>query len=576
MPMDLARFLRVFSPPHRAEDDDNRPRQAYFVILTVMVVSILIGIVDMTSGISHTLPLILSGIPSMVFAFWLNNRGKTSAAIYVLLVMMLLVLTVVISFGNGIHDTGIVFYPVVVTLASAMIGRRALLLFVVLVTLSITLVVYGEVYGFLTHISLPTYTQPADIVVLVLILSIAGYANRLLMDAPEQALAQLKVSQEALREGESRYRLLSENVTDLVWTSDLQLRFRFVSSSVEKIFGWTQDEWMANRPEAYLTSASVQIVEQTIQRELARNHQPGVHRDRSVSLELEQRRKDGSFFWTEVSARFLWDGGDEPTGIIGVTRDITDRKRVEEEVKRLNAELERRVVERTSQLESANRELEAFSYSVSHDLRAPIRHILGYLQLLEGGLKDRLTPDGERHWRTVERSAQRMAQLIDDLLKLSRLSRAEMRTIPTDLGKVARMLWARLHPADAGRPVKFIIGQTPLVSVDPGLMEIVLENLLSNALKFTSKTEHPCIEFGFTRAESGPAFFVRDNGAGFDMTYANKLFGVFQRLHDSDEFPGTGIGLATVHRILQRHGGRIWAEGKVDEGATFSFTLPTT
>jgi hypothetical protein len=257
-----------------------------------------------------------------------------------------------------------------------------------------------------------------------------------------------------------------------------------------------------------------------------------------------------------------------------LAQNVTERRKAEEEIRRLNSELEVRVRERTMQLERANQELEAFSYSVSHDLRAPIRHILGYLKLLEGELGERMAGEVARLLRTVEQSAQRMAQLIDDLLRLSRLSRAEMRIVPTDLTYLVTMLWSRLSASDPTRTVELIAAPTTAVSVDPGLIEVALENLLSNARKFTGKTEHARVEFGQIAGEQGPVYFVRDNGAGFDMTYASKLFGVFQRLHDSDEFPGTGIGLATVARIMERHRGRIWAEGEVNQGATFYFTLP--
>ncbi len=1048
--MDLIAHLRWLAPPPVHPDAEPRTRQAYFVTITVLVVSLVIGIIDLVNGVPTTLLLVGAGVPGLLIALWLISRSHIPAAITLLLLTLLMVLTVVLSQENGIHDIGIILYPVIAMLAGALIGRRALAVFLVLVTLSVGFIVLGEVYHFLPDIHPAGVTHLTDGFTITLIMTIAAVSIRLLMDAPEGALVKVRASEEsltdkvrklqllreisllyskeldlrtlieriyeifpqyfpstlpnvliydpkvgglisddqlgvyrddrptsdgvtmpgesisgrafterrpiivddcsasdiiprawverlqlrsclalpiiaqdqalgvlrldnvtrtgaftadhvaffemladqlaigiqnqrlfeerartqtALAEGESRFRMLSENVTDVIWASDLRLRFRYVSDSVQKVFGWTPAEWLGLSPEVYLLPESLQIANETIERELQRATDAGPGRDRVVTLELRQYRKDRSTFWTEVVARLLWDGDGLPEGIIGVTRDIsdrkyaeeklkirvqqlrmlrelslvysqvldlktfsekiyeivpryrpslnvtimffdeptntlvgdgqlgisrsgnvippgvqhegesisgavlrdrkpvivedcsrtdlipqrwvamyrmrstmalpitfkehflgvlrvddvehvqafgtddleffgmladqiaiaienhrlfeaqrqaedrlrksedsyrslvenipnsaivlfdrdlrfvlvdgpetertgltkdrlvgrtlyetfppeyiamfepnmravingvsfdaelpygdlifhytyvplrdpdgavefgmilaqnvTDRRKAEEEVRRLNQELESRVRERTSQLERANQELEAFSYSVSHDLRAPIRHILGYLKLLESDVEGHLGAEGERHLRTVEQSAQRMAQLIDDLLRLSRLSRAEMRKIPTDLTGLVRMLWDRLAAADPSRRISFECGPTSTVGVDPGLMEVALENLLSNARKFTAKTDAPRVEFGQMNGDDGPVFFVRDNGAGFDMAYAKKLFGVFQRLHDSEEFPGTGIGLATVHRILERHHGRIWADGEVDRGATFYFTLPT-
>jgi light-regulated signal transduction histidine kinase (bacteriophytochrome) len=226
-----------------------------------------------------------------------------------------------------------------------------------------------------------------------------------------------------------------------------------------------------------------------------------------------------------------------------------------------------------SQTEAANRELEAFSYSVAHDLRAPLRGIDGFSQALLEDYADKLDDAGKQHLRYVRESAQEMAELIDGLLTLSRVTRSELRREPVDLAALAQSVFRQLSNAAPSRVVRTIVPPELVVEGDPRLLRLLLENLLGNAWKFTSKRSSAQIEFGAMTQDGGTTYFVRDNGAGFDMTYAGKLFGVFQRLHTVGEFEGSGIGLATVKRILDRHGGRAWAEGAVDYGATFYFTL---
>ena len=235
--------------------------------------------------------------------------------------------------------------------------------------------------------------------------------------------------------------------------------------------------------------------------------------------------------------------------------------------------LEQRVIERTAELEAANKELEAFSYSVSHDLRAPLRSIDGFSQALLEDSGDKLDAQGQSDLRRVRAASQRMAQLIDDMLGLARVTRDEMRREDLDLSDLVREIAAEIQTTQPDRQMDFAIAKSVKANGDARLLGIVLENLLRNAWKFTGKRLNGKIEFGIDQNNGTPVYFIRDNGAGFDMTYASKLFGVFQRLHDMTEFKGTGIGLATVQRIIRRHGGQVWAEGKVEEGATFYFTL---
>jgi PAS domain S-box-containing protein len=289
--------------------------------------------------------------------------------------------------------------------------------------------------------------------------------------------------------------------------------------------------------------------------------------------ELTYIRKDGSRFPAVVSVTALHDAQDAIIGYLLIGTDNTARKQAAEEIRQLNIDLERRVVERTAQLLTANNELEAFAYSVSHDLRAPLRSLDGFSQALMEDCADKLNAEDQDNLHRIRKASQRMGQLIDDLLNLSRLTRAEMNRETVDLSKIANEVVEDLRAADPAREASFVIAEGLVAEADPRLLRIALTNLLGNAWKFTAKRPDARIEFGRAGHNGDTAFFVRDNGVGFDMAHSGKLFGAFQRLHAMNDFPGTGIGLVTVQRIVHRHGGRVWAESAIDAGATFHFTL---
>ncbi|HEU5125891.1 MAG TPA: ATP-binding protein [Verrucomicrobiae bacterium] len=288
--------------------------------------------------------------------------------------------------------------------------------------------------------------------------------------------------------------------------------------------------------------------------------------------EYRVRRPDGSLVEVEMAAEPLTFEGRRSAQVI--VHEISDRKLAEAEIRRLNLELEQRVNERTAELEAANKELEAFSYSVSHDLRSPLRHIEGFVEIFRATKAENLDAEAQEYLKTIADSAKQMGRLIDDLLAFSRTARAELRKTRMNLNEMVQNVLRELSLEMAGREIEWKIGSLPQAEGDANLIHQVLSNLIRNALKYTRRRKPARIEIGSVSDPSAITIFVRDNGVGFDMKYAHKLFGVFQRLHRASDFEGTGIGLANVRRIVNRHGGRAWAEGEIDAGATFYFTLP--
>ena len=254
-------------------------------------------------------------------------------------------------------------------------------------------------------------------------------------------------------------------------------------------------------------------------------------------------------------------------------RYAIERERADQRIREFNEDLEQRVKLRTAELEAANRELEAFSYSVSHDLRAPLRHIDGFSAILQESFASQLAPEGLQYLDRIRGAAKNMSGLIDDLLRLSQLGRQELHFQAANLNTIVNNVLAHLQPEMAGRAIAWQISELPTLQCDPGLLEQVFANLLGNAIKYTRLRESAVVEIGHAIRDGESVTFVRDNGSGFDMQYYDKLFGPFQRLHRQEEFEGTGVGLAIVQRIIHRHGGRIWAESAPNAGATFSFTL---
>jgi PAS domain S-box-containing protein len=350
-----------------------------------------------------------------------------------------------------------------------------------------------------------------------------------------------------------------------VFIRDLSGHILFWNVGAQQMYGWTELEALGKVSHDLFRTIFPRPIEEIKARLLTRGHWEG---------ELIHMTRSGERIVVASHWVLHRDNAGKPVAILEINNDITERRTAEEEVRRLNEELEQRVKQRTVQLENANKELEAFSYSVSHDLRAPLRHINGFCQALLEDYSEQLDEIGKKYLDEVRDASKEMAQLIDDVLRLAQVTRADVNIELVNLTALAKEAIAELEKQFLNRKVTVNLQENLVTHGDKRLLRILLNNLIGNAWKFTSKRENPEISLISDRKDNETVYLVRDNGVGFDMRYRDKLFGAFQRLHSTEQFEGTGIGLATVQRIVHRHGGRVWAEGAIDKGATFYFTLP--
>ncbi|MGC4050928.1 MAG: PAS domain S-box protein [Paludibaculum sp.] len=351
---------------------------------------------------------------------------------------------------------------------------------------------------------------------------------------------------------------------DTIFVRDMSDTITYWNRGAQELFGWTAEDAAGRNAHELLQTAFPQPLAEIQSQLLADGRWDG---------ELEKSRSDGSRVFVATRWSLRRDDQQRPVAVLETNNDITDRKQREREINTLNRELGRRTVE----LEAINKELEAFAYSISHDLRAPLRHMAGFTELLQKNAAPVLNDRNKRYVSMVLESAQRMGALIDDLLAFSRIGRAETRMTSVDMQQLAQDVLSEVRMEVGKRHIDWTVGALPVSYGDRSMLRLVMMNLVANAAKFTRTRDRAEIEIGCDGLKDGQTvLFVRDNGVGFDMRYVNKLFGVFQRLHPPEAFEGTGIGLATVQRIIHRHGGRVWAESVLDQGATFYFSLSSS
>jgi PAS domain S-box-containing protein len=380
------------------------------------------------------------------------------------------------------------------------------------------------------------------------------------------AMIQAKCAQVGAVEDAKRLLQVIDNTSAVIYMRDADGRYLLVNRRYEELFGVRREEIVG--------MTDFDLFPPEVAADFRANDLKALASGAPIQAEETAPHPDGPH--TYITVKYpITDPAGRSYAICGISTDITDLKRIEDEARALNAGLESRVRERTAELEASTRELDAFAYSVSHDLRAPLRAVAGFSELLLEDYGSELDAIGRDYLARVVAATARMSRLIDDLLTLSRATRAELRWRPVDLTAIAQRILADLRAADPDRPLELIVEDGLRATGDPALLELVLQNLIANAWKFTAKQDKALIHVGAEQLPDGTcSFFVRDTGAGFDMRYAEKLFVPFQRLHSNEDFAGSGIGLAIVGRIIGRHGGRIWAEGHPESGAVFRFVLP--
>ncbi|MBS0545727.1 MAG: PAS domain S-box protein [Proteobacteria bacterium] len=388
--------------------------------------------------------------------------------------------------------------------------------------------------------------------------------------APDDAAAieaqSLRTLNRALQDSQERYRQMVESVSSVIFRLDASGKLLFLNAAWKRLSGFDVAHSLGRPLIDFLHPDD---------RDTARERFAGIMRGdaRACTCQLRLRTREGEMRWTELTGRIIDDESAHEPSFTGIIDDISARKVAELTLRNLNQELESRVRARTAELEASNRELEAFSYSVSHDLRAPLRAIDGFSRILEDDLADRLDDASREHLERIRKACERMANLIDALIKLATLARQPLNRETFDLSELALPIIDELRAEEPARHVEVEITRGLVVNADKVLMYTVLENLLRNAWKFTAREAVARIAFGATHEGNRVIFHVEDNGVGFDMGHAGQLFRPFQRLHKATDFPGTGIGLATVQRILERHEGSIWVDSRPGGGARFRFTL---
>jgi PAS domain S-box-containing protein len=552
------RSLKTFIAPTAADEGIDR-RMVLVVLGFALAAVALLFAVDINRRLMGVLGLLL--LVNSVLAWY----GILQPVGLIVPILGIAAFTYLIFTNDGLRDTAILGLVVVIIGAGLLNGRRGTVAFGVASLIIVITLGVMESSGRLVNPFSAINTMADYVAVCVAIVMVTALQWAVITRLKENiARAQAEIDQrrrveEALRSSETRYRLLVEQAPLGIAIIDHRGFIDQVNPAACEMLGYSCEELIERDPLTIMDSSD---------HAQAKEEVSPLRVGETLRIELTMIRKDGTRLPVMGSTRQMPDGRYQY-----IFQDVSERKQAEEEVRALNEQLDKRVRDRTAELEAANRELESFSYSVSHDLRAPLRAINGFSNLLISDHTDELSGEALMYLDKVKENANKMALLIDDLLTFSRLSRNPLKKRRVDLRGLVVQVIEDLR-AEAGlREIKWQIGDLPPCQADPALLKQVYSNLIGNALKYTRPRPASVIEIGSRKQRGETVYFVRDNGVGFDMRYAGNLFGVFQRLHSETEFEGTGIGLAIVQRIVNRHGGKIWAESEVDKGATFSFTL---
>jgi len=545
---------RLFSPPDLG---DYNTRQQKIILqassLTALFAGFLLGLKNASVGFSHLAfsLFILAGASAL--SLWFIRHDRLIAPSFLLPLSALLVLTSNLVVGGSLQESGSLVYAVVIIFASLLLGKRAALLFAGLSIISQAVVFFAFSNGLITE-AVGIQESFSGLIVTSLLVGLMAAFLWIVLDSLERSVEQARSS-------EARWRSLVENAPVTIINTDTQGKIMFVN----RLESADPEILLGNQLTDFVPELDREKAFSTVRRVLA----TGV----SERFELTGQGLTSDLAFYNVSVGPLFGSTGEIEGLTFIILDITENKRSEDEIQRLNAELEQLVRERTTQLEISNQELASLSYSVSHDLRTPLRAIDGFSLALLEEYKSVLDEQGQDYLKRVRLASQRMGNLIDDLLRLAFIARQEFRGQTVDLSALVNMAAGEFLSTYPERSVELKIEQDLHVHGDANLLHIAIENLFSNAWTFTSQREEARIEFGCQEIEGLPTYFLSDNGIGFDMQYAAKLFQPFQHLRGRSELEGSGVGLAIVSRIIQKHGGKIWAEAQEDQGATFYFTL---
>jgi PAS domain S-box-containing protein len=542
---------RLFSPPHLgSHDTEQRILILRVSSVSTLVFGLVLGLINVRYGFLNLAFFLFLMAGVSAYTLWSIRGSRLLIPSILLPLSVLLVLTSNLLTGGILQEPGALVYPIVIVFASLLLGKWAALVFAVLSILSQSLVFYAFRSGWVSGIQ----GNISGLLIVDLLIAVLAGLLWIVLDSLERSVDQARTSEE-------RWRSLVENAPVTIVNTDTIGRIRFINRTDDGDITEVIGKPLLN----YVRSNDYKRAAVNTRRVLASG--------KSTYFESVGHNLDGEEVYYSVSVGPIFGPDSKVEGLTFIILDITEKRRVEDQIRRLNAELEMLVRERTAQLETSNQELASFSYSISHNLRTPLRAIDGFSLALLEDYEEVLDEQGQDYLIRVRAASQHMGVLIDALLRLAAVARQKVQREPVDLSALADSVVQELQTADPDHKVEFQIELGLKAWGDENLLHAALSNLFGNAWKFSRGSNPPKIEFGCSSCDEMSTFFVRDNGIGFDMQYADKLFQPFQHLHSSRVFQGAGIGLAIVQRIIQKHGGHIWAEAQENEGATFYFTL---